>query len=173
VSRGAREPVAGTCSRTISPSTLNLVVAAWIPSELQRILDETPALQRAYLVGGCVRDWLLGTENKDFDIEVFGIACDELAASLARWGRIDLVGRSFGVVKLTVASGRVFDFSTPRRDSKVAPGHKGFDVALDPSISPRDASIPVFRALLNPRLLVRISCTSYRPAISGTEWKRP
>ena len=112
----------------------------WIPDELQRILRETPALGRAFLVGGCVRDWLLGAVNKDFDIEVFGCGYQQLAEALAGWGRTDLVGRSFGVVKLTTRSGPTFDFSIPRRDSKVAPGHKGFEVSFDAGIAPRDAA---------------------------------
>src|SRR4051812_22194599 len=84
-----------------------------LPDELGRILRETPALQQAYLVGGCVRDWLLGVPNKDFDIEVFGITYEELVEALARWGRTDLVGRSFGVVKLTTRNGATFDFTLP------------------------------------------------------------
>jgi tRNA nucleotidyltransferase (CCA-adding enzyme) len=105
-----------------------------------RILADTPELGDAYLVGGCVRDWLLGLPIKDFDIEAFYVSYDRLIQALARWGRTDLVGRSFGVVKLSTASGAVFDFSIPRRDSKVGPGHKGFEISFDPSISPAEAA---------------------------------
>lgn len=111
-----------------------------IPDELRTILSATPALAGAYLVGGCVRDALAGIQNRDFDLEVFGVGYEELAKSLRRWGRTDLVGRSFGVVKLTTPDGDTHDFSIPRRDSKVAPGHKGFEVSLDPHITPRDAA---------------------------------
>lgn len=112
----------------------------WIPDELRRILAGTPALQGAYLVGGCVRDWRLGRPVKDYDLEVFGVSYEDLARSLRRWGRTDLVGRSFGVVKLTTGSGSNFDFSLPRRDSKIAPGHKGFAITFDPDITPREAA---------------------------------
>ena len=112
----------------------------WIPESLAKILRETPALSRAYLVGGCVRDWLLGQPNKDFDIEVFGIDEEQLIAALKPWGRTDLVGRSFGVIKLTTRVGETFDFSLPRRDSKIAPGHKGFSVIVDPEIAPQAAA---------------------------------
>lgn len=104
------------------------------------ILSATPALANAYLVGGCVRDALAGIQNQDFDIEVFGVGYEELASALRRWGRTDLVGRSFGVVKLTTPDGDTHDFSIPRRDSKVAPGHKGFEVSFDPHITPRAAA---------------------------------
>jgi tRNA nucleotidyltransferase (CCA-adding enzyme) len=107
---------------------------------LGAILGGTAELRESYLVGGCVRDWLLEIGNKDFDIEVFGVSYEQLAAALSVWGRTDVVGRSFGVVKLTTPGGRTFDFSIPRRDSKVAPGHKGFNVSFDPSISPREAA---------------------------------
>ncbi len=111
-----------------------------LPDELARILAGTPELAQSYLVGGCVRDWLLGIPNKDFDVEVFGVSYEQLASALARWGRCDLVGRSFGVLKLTTGGGCGFDFSIPRRDSKVAPGHKGFAVTFDPAITPREAA---------------------------------
>ena len=111
------------------------------PPELERILRDTPELRRSYLVGGCVRDALLGRPlGRDFDLEVFGLDYDQLRQALDRWGKTDLVGRSFGVVKLTTGSGLRFDFTVPRKDSKVAPGHKGFDIEFDPAITPRQAA---------------------------------
>src|SRR5436190_5217880 len=110
------------------------------PTELLRVLRETPELKRAYLVGGCVRDWLLQVPTKDYDIEVFGLGYQDLAQALEQWGKVDFVGRSFGVVKLTLPSRRVYDFSIPRRDSKTAPGHKGFEVRFDPALTPAEAA---------------------------------
>ena len=115
-------------------------MSALVPDELVAILGETPELARSFLVGGCVRDWLLAIPNKDFDIEVFGVSYEQLTMGLSRWGRTDLVGRSFGVVKLTTPEGQTFDFSIPRRDSKVAPGHKGFEVSFDPAITSKQAA---------------------------------
>jgi tRNA nucleotidyltransferase (CCA-adding enzyme) len=112
-----------------------------MPQELERILRETPELGRAFLVGGCVRDALLGLPHgKDFDVEVFGTDWESLLRALSRWGRTDLVGRSFGVVKLATNSGHLYDFTVPRKDSKIAPGHKGFTVEFDPEITPREAA---------------------------------
>src|SRR5688572_20146261 len=111
-----------------------------IPNDLLRVLRETPELKGAFLVGGCVRDWLLGIENKDYDVEVFGLEYQALAQALSRWGKVDLVGRSFGVVKLTLPSRAIYDFSIPRRDSKTAPGHKGFNVSFDPDLAPKEAA---------------------------------
>ena len=111
-----------------------------LPPALLALLRNTPGLERSYLVGGCVRDWLLGVPVADFDLEVYGLSYPELAGVLSRHGRADSVGKSFGVVKLTHSSGAVWDFSVPRRDSKRGPGHKGFDIEFDPELSPLEAS---------------------------------
>ena len=110
------------------------------PTELQRIIAASPELARAFLVGGCVRDALLGLPVKDFDVEVFGVSYEALSKALARHGRVDLVGRSFGVAKLTTGSGLAYDFAIPRRDRKVALGHKGFEVEFDADITPQEAA---------------------------------
>lgn len=110
------------------------------PAELQKLLSATPELARAFLVGGCVRDALLGLTVKDFDLEVFGVSYERLAKALRRWGRVDYVGQSFGVVKLTTGSGLAYDFAIPRRDRKVAVGHKGFEVEFDADITPQEAA---------------------------------
>src|ERR1700722_3894774 len=98
---------------------------------------------RAVVVGGAVRDALLGGEPKDFDIEVYGVGYDQLAGLVARHGRVDLVGQSFGVVKLNVklnVGACEYDFSVPRRDSKVGLGHRDFQTTFDNDISPREAA---------------------------------
>ncbi len=110
-----------------------------LPSDLARLLRDLPALRQAYLVGGCVRDSLLGQAVKDFDLEVFGVDYQSLADALRPHGRVDFVGRSFGVVKLSLGSA-VHDFSIPRKDSKTGPGHRGFTIELDPRITPREAA---------------------------------
>jgi tRNA nucleotidyltransferase (CCA-adding enzyme) len=97
---------------------------------------------RAFLVGGEVRDALLGRVGKDFDIEVFGMAVDDLEALLRSLGRVNAVGKSFGVLKWRPRRyrGDEFDVSVPRRDSKVGPGHRGIAVQGDPDMSVREAA---------------------------------
>ena len=93
---------------------------------------------RAFLVGGCVRDSLLSKSDvKDFDIEVFGLAPDVLREALEKRFRLDLVGLSFGVLKI---HGHDIDVSLPRRESKQGTGHKGFLIDSDPMMSVRDAA---------------------------------
>src|SRR5512143_677031 len=111
-----------------------------LPLLLDQIVRELHAGgYRAVVVGGAVRDALLGGEPKDFDIEVYGIAYDRLAGILARHGRVDLVGKSFGVVKLNLG-GHEYDFSVPRRDSKLGLKHRDFQSTFDPAITPREAA---------------------------------
>lgn len=126
-----------------------------IPDELVTIFRETPELSRAYLVGGCVRDALLGIPHTDFDTEVYGASYERLAGALERWGRTDLVGRSFGVIKLKTGSGLEYDFSIPRRDSKIGIGHRGFEISFDADITPREAAsrrdFTINALMLDPR----------------------
>ena len=111
-----------------------------LPPLLDRIVRELRASSlRAVVVGGAVRDALLGGEPKDFDIEVHGVAYDRLAGLLSEHGRVDLVGKSFGVVKLN-AGGREYDFSVPRRDSKFGLHHRDFHATFDEEITPREAA---------------------------------
>lgn len=111
-----------------------------LPDELIRLLHDVPALSRAYLVGGCVRDALLGIAHKDFDLEVYGVDYETLSRQLSAHGRVDLVGKSFGVIKFTGQSGGQWDFSLPRRDSKMSAGHKGFQIEIDLDIDPKMAA---------------------------------
>ncbi|MGV3774277.1 MAG: CCA tRNA nucleotidyltransferase [Verrucomicrobiales bacterium] len=110
-----------------------------LPKKLLEILTNTPELENAYLVGGCVRDWILGLPCKDYDVEAFGISYEALTKALSRWGKSNMVGKSFGVVKLSV-DGAIYDFSIPRRDSKIAVGHKGFHAELDGNLSMEEAT---------------------------------
>ena len=90
---------------------------------------------RALVVGGWVRDELLGRQSKDLDLEVSGLPADRLRPILESFGRVDTVGESFTVYKLGA-----IDVSLPRRESKIGRGHKGFAVEGDPSLSPADAA---------------------------------
>ncbi|MDB6055792.1 MAG: polynucleotide adenylyltransferase [Verrucomicrobiales bacterium] len=111
-----------------------------VPTDLAEILAASSVFKSAYLVGGCVRDSILQLQVKDFDIEVFGVSYQELLKALEPWGRADLVGKSFGVVKLRSKNGENYDFSIPRRDSKTSVGHKGFKISFDETLQPEEAS---------------------------------
>ena len=92
---------------------------------------------RALLVGGCVRDELLGLEPKDFDIECFGISGQDLQHALEAEFELDLVGISFGVIKLKHLE---IDVAMPRRETKLGLGHRAFGMEYDPTLTIEEAS---------------------------------
>lgn len=83
---------------------------------------------RALLVGGAVRDMVMGCTVNDVDIEVYGLAEQELESILRQFGPVSLVGKAFGVLRL---HGLDVDWSLPRADS---PGRKP-TVVIDPFMS--------------------------------------
>jgi tRNA nucleotidyltransferase (CCA-adding enzyme) len=91
---------------------------------------------RALLVGGCVRDRLLGREVKDWDVEVYGVEPAHLRELLGRFGRVNVVGEAFTVYKL----GQDLDVSLPRRERKTGRGHRGFYIEGDPQMSFEEAA---------------------------------
>jgi tRNA nucleotidyltransferase (CCA-adding enzyme) len=112
-----------------------------MPIEIpQRVLELSSAIQlaggRAMLVGGCVRDLLLGGQPKDWDLEVYGVDPPELRLLLDRFGPVNVVGEAFTVYKL----GSNLDVSLPRRERKSGQGHRAFVIEGDPNMSFADAS---------------------------------
>ncbi len=99
------------------------------PKELNAIFNKLESLNiKPIIVGGFVRDSLLGIASKDIDIELYGISSFEMLESiLEEFGSVNNVGKSFGVCKLTLGT-LDLDFSLPRLDSKIGSGHRGFEV---------------------------------------------
>lgn len=109
------------------------------PPLVRRIVDACAAAGgRALLVGGSVRDHMLGLPVKDWDLEVFGLDTDALEHVLRGVGRVDTVGKAFSVFKLHAGRSEV-DVSIPRRDSKAGPGHRGILALGDPTMTPEEA----------------------------------
>src|SRR5512143_393687 len=114
-----------------------------LPAGLRELLAALRAAGgRPYLVGGAVRDTLLGLPVKDYDVEVFGLPLEGLERVLAAAGKVDAVGQAFRVFKLSGLAGvpGAVDVTLPRRDSKVAAGHRGIAVAGDPTLTVEDAA---------------------------------
>ena len=93
---------------------------------------------RALLVGGCVRDGLLGIPCYDIDCEVHGVAPDKLRRLLARFGDIDESGEKYGIFTIRGAG---IDIALPRMETRTGPGHKDFVVVTDPDLPPERAAI--------------------------------
>jgi tRNA nucleotidyltransferase (CCA-adding enzyme) len=91
---------------------------------------------RALLVGGCVRDELMGVQPKDWDLEVYGIEPGKLRDLLDQFGSVNVVGEAFTVYKL----GADLDVSIPRRERKTGRGHRAFCIEGDPTMRVEDAT---------------------------------
>jgi tRNA nucleotidyltransferase (CCA-adding enzyme) len=101
----------------------------------------------AYLVGGAVRDELLGHESKDADFLVPGVDTEGLKEKLAPHGRVeDLVvaDRLVGVrlhprdrtIRTLAPAG--IEFAPPRKEVSTGPGRHDFEIVADPSLSVED-----------------------------------
>jgi tRNA nucleotidyltransferase (CCA-adding enzyme) len=105
-----------------------------------KVIDLAQAIRaaggRALLVGGCVRDPLMGNHPKDWDLEVYGLEPATLRALLDRFGSVNVVGEAFTVYKL----GSDLDVSLPRRERKSGRGHRAFVIDGDPSMSLEEAT---------------------------------
>ncbi|HEX7294658.1 MAG TPA: HD domain-containing protein, partial [Pyrinomonadaceae bacterium] len=105
-----------------------------------KVVDLAKAIRaaggRALLVGGCVRDPLMGNVPKDWDLEVYGLEPATLRTLLDRFGSVNVVGEAFTVYKL----GPALDVSLPRRERKSGRGHRAFVVDGDPWMSVEDAT---------------------------------
>ncbi len=86
----------------------------------------------AYLVGGAVRDLILGLPIHDLDIEVHGLTLEQLASILGEFSVVSYVGKSFGVLK---SHGTPIDWALPRTDTS---GRKPM-VTIDPHMDIREA----------------------------------
>jgi tRNA nucleotidyltransferase/poly(A) polymerase len=101
----------------------------------------------AYLVGGAVRDELLGLDSKDADFLVPGVDTDGLRALLAPHGRVEdlVVADRFVGVRLHPNDSRVrtltragIEFAPPRKEVSTGPGRHDFVIVADPSLSVED-----------------------------------
>ncbi len=110
------------------------------PLEIDRALAAALPAKSLFAVGGRVRDELRGelegarADLKDLDYVVTGLPASELEARLRPLGRVDLVGASFSILKVTIKSITV-DIALPRRERSVGTGHRDFKVESGPDVT--------------------------------------
>ena len=105
------------------------------------LIEKINSRGKIYEVGGSVRDSLIDPdiEIKDRDYLVTGIPYDQLADILRDFGRVDLVGKSFGVIKFTQRGTRnTVDIVIPRKEISTGAAHRDFRVDYDPDLPVED-----------------------------------
>jgi len=101
----------------------------------------------AYVVGGAVRDELLGLESKDADFLVLGVDHEQLRAKLEPHGRVEdleVAAQRVGLrlrprdpkIRELVRSG--IEFAPARRERSTGPGRHDFEIVVDPSATVED-----------------------------------
>lgn len=92
--------------------------------------------ENVYAVGGFVRDLVMGTPSEDVDILIIRIPLEEIIRTIRTHGKVDLVGKSFGIIKFT-RDKKTYDIALPRKDvpkEKPARRHKDFLISADPDL---------------------------------------
>jgi tRNA nucleotidyltransferase/poly(A) polymerase len=89
-----------------------------------------------YAVGGYVRDLVAGAPPEEVDLLVTDHSLGDIIQKISPHGRVDIVGKSFGIIKFTV-QGKTYDIALPRKDSpKETPArrHQDFLISADPGL---------------------------------------
>lgn len=97
----------------------------------------TAAGGQVYVVGGAVRDSIMGGSPKDIDLMCQGLTPEQIQATLTPLGRLDFTGAAFGVFRFK-RNGDDVEIALPRTERSTGSGHKDFEVNADPSLSAED-----------------------------------
>ncbi len=105
----------------------------------KQVLDSLSKKGRIYLVGGIVRDYLLyhQVDYHDVDVEIYDLEIEEIDAILSKYGHVNRIGKSFGILKLDTLPH--FDFAMPRKESKSGKTHREFDVTVCKNLDLKEA----------------------------------
>lgn len=107
---------------------------------IDRIGQKLPQA-RIYLVGGIIRDHLLGRPSKDFDFVASRVSAEDLTQTLEALGQVEFVGQHFGVYKFIPAKNtlrQAIDIALPRTEISTGPKYQDFKVASDPNLPIED-----------------------------------
>ena len=113
----------------------------------KNIIEKILEYGKLYEVGGAVRDRYISTVLPDSDVDkdylVVGIPLEKLCQILSVFGKVDLVGKSFGVIKFSPRrkkdeTSQTYDIALPRKEYSTGVGHKDFKVDFDENLKVED-----------------------------------
>ncbi|MCD1147308.1 CCA tRNA nucleotidyltransferase [Peptoniphilus sp. KCTC 25270] len=111
-----------------------------IPKEIEKIIKKLNSEgKEAYIVGGCVRDWILGIEPKDFDITTNALPDETL--EIFQDYTCYTIGKKFGTIGVLTEEG-IVEITTYRVDGEYTdhrkPGEVEFSRSLIEDLKRRD-----------------------------------
>lgn len=105
---------------------------------LRTTFDRWPKAS-VYVVGGIVRNALLDRPFTDIDVVIGGLPVEPIEEALRAIGRVDRVGRRFGVLKVWLPEGRELDVALPRTDASFGTGrYRDVAIQADPNLPIED-----------------------------------
>ena len=108
---------------------------------IKQLIKEYPKAE-IFLVGGAVRDIILGRETKDFDLVIRGVSKNILEKFLASQGKVNLVGKNFGVFKFKPKNwdDEEIDIALPRTEHSInlSGAYRDFKIQSDAKLKIED-----------------------------------
>jgi tRNA nucleotidyltransferase/poly(A) polymerase len=89
---------------------------------------------QVYFVGGIVRDFYCNKTSKDIDVVITNVEFTKLYELLTLYGKVDLVGESFGIIKYKAPGCDEVDVALPRTERKISSGYQGFEIYSNPTL---------------------------------------
>ncbi len=136
----------------------------WAKTPFLNQLHQQFAQADIFLVGGAVRDLLLNRPTQDFDLVVRNVSKPQLEKFLKTQGKVNLVGKKFGVFKFVPKgwSGTEIDIALPRTEHAInfSGAYKDFKInsnaklKIEADLGRRDFTINAIAFNLNQQKLV-------------------
>jgi len=88
-----------------------------------------------YVVGGAIRDAIMGRPISDVDMVIAGMPLPEVEMLLDKIGNVDVIGRRFAVIRVTLPDNSRVDIALPRIDASFGTGrYRDVEVRADPNL---------------------------------------
>jgi len=103
-------------------------------------IEKAEPKTEVYLVGGAVRDLIMNRQTTDFDFIIRNVPVKKLENILTKLGKVNFVGKTFGVFKLVLKDNpNGIDIALPRTDYAFGTGgRKDFKVKYNPKLKIED-----------------------------------